>query len=127
MASPKSSKRVLVVDDEPTLLQMLVEVCRDLGLSPLSAENGGDALAQVASGKPHAVTVDYRLPDMTGMDIIVRMKADAATRDIPVILLSADATLHEEEARAAGAFGVLQKPVTMAALKKMLKECLGPW
>jgi CheY-like chemotaxis protein len=118
-------KRILVVDDEPNLLSMLVDFCDDIDVASIPAENGTQALEKAASEKPDAITVDYRMPDMTGLDVIIKLKADPATKHIPVILLSADAKIHETQAKAQGAFGVLQKPVTRAGLKQMLESCLG--
>ncbi|HOW28545.1 MAG TPA: response regulator [Elusimicrobiota bacterium] len=120
-------KRILVVDDEPMLLSMLVDFCEDLDVVSIPAENGTQALEKAASEKPDAVTVDYRMPDMTGMDVIMKLKANEATKGIPVILLSADAKMHEVEAKKQGAFGVLQKPVTRAGLRQMLEGCVGTW
>jgi CheY-like chemotaxis protein len=64
---------------------------------------------------------------MTGMDVLIKLKADDRTKAIPVILLSADAKIHETEAKTRGAFGILQKPVTRAGLRQMLEGCLGNW
>jgi CheY-like chemotaxis protein len=120
-------KRVLVVDDEPNLLSMLMDFCEMIDVESIPAENGTQALEKAVSEKPDAITVDYRMPDMTGMDVIIKLKENPATKDIPVILLSADANLHETECKARGGFGVLMKPVTRAGLRQMLEACLGAW
>ncbi len=121
----EGKKRILVVDDEPNLLSMLVDFCDDIDVTAIPAENGGQCLEKAKSEKPDAITVDQRMPDMLGMDVLVKLKADPATKDIPVILLSGDAQMLEKEARAKGAFGVLLKPITRAGLKQMLEGCLG--
>jgi CheY-like chemotaxis protein len=118
-------KRILVVEDEPFLLDMMVEFCEDIGVSAVPAENGAQALEKILSEKPDAALVDNRLPDMLGIQIIEKLKADESTRQIPLILLSGDAKAVENEARAKGAHGVLLKPITRAVLREALESCLG--
>lgn len=118
-------KRVLVVDDEPNLLDMMVDFCDLVDVTPITAANGTEALAKAAQEKPDCILVDYRMPDMTGLDVIEKIKADDATKAIPIILLSADAKIHEVEAKKKGAFGILQKPMSRASLDEILKSCFG--
>jgi two-component system, chemotaxis family, chemotaxis protein CheY len=123
MANPK---RILVVDDEPNLLDMLVEFCDNIGVTAIPAVNGAEALQKAAAEKPDAITVDMRMPDMTGLDVISRIKSDPATRAIPIFLCTADGKLHETEAKSRGATGVIPKPVKMASLQQALETVLGP-
>jgi CheY-like chemotaxis protein len=105
----------------------MVDYCDEIDLVPIPAADGAAALAKAFTEKPDAVTVDHRLPDMTGLEVISRLKADPRTAALPVILLSADAHLHAAEAKARGAFGVLLKPVTPGSLRSLLQTCLGEW
>ncbi|HRY30728.1 MAG TPA: response regulator [Elusimicrobiota bacterium] len=119
-------KRILVVDDEPFLLDLMLERCDEIGVTAIPAENGAEGLQKAASEKPDAIIVDNRMPGMSGMEVIAKLKSDPATQDIPVMLLSADSKqLHEAEAKKLGAYGVLMKPVKMADLKAILEGCLG--
>ena len=120
-------KRILVTDDEPNLLDMMVDFCDAIDLEPIPAENGTQCLEKALSEKPDAITVDNRMPDISGLDVIAKLKADPATKGIPIILCTADGKLHEAEALKRGAFSVLSKPVSRADLKKVLEACLGPW
>ena len=120
-------KRLLVIEDDPPLLEMMLDYCEEIDCTALPAETGADGLLKALSEKPDAITVDHRLPDMNGLEVIKRLKADPATKDIPVIFLSADAKLHETEAKRLGAFSVLGKPVSPTTLRGVLEECLGPW
>jgi CheY-like chemotaxis protein len=120
-------KRILVADDEPTLLSMLVDFCDDIDVEAIPAENGTQCLAKAASEKPDAITVDNRMPDLGGLEVIAKLKADAATKDIPVFLCTADGKLHEAEALRLGAKGVLSKPISRQSLRQALESCLGPW
>lgn len=118
-------KRVLVVDDEQNLLDMLVEFCENIDVTPIAASTIAEALGKAVSEKPDVITMDNRLPDGLGLDAIGKLKADAATKDIPVILLSGDAKLIEGEAMKRGAAGVLEKPVKMMAFKQALVNAIG--
>lgn len=122
-----TKKRLLVIEDDPALMELMLDYCEIIDCAPLPAETGGEGLAKASAEKPDAITVDHRLPDMTGLDVIKRLKADPATKDIPVVFLSADAKLHETEAKHLGAFGVLLKPVSPAALRTLLVGALGDW
>jgi CheY-like chemotaxis protein len=122
-----TKKRLLIVEDDPNLMDLMVDFCDEISVVPIPAVDGASALAQAVSEKPDAITVDYRLPDMSGLDVIARLKADARVANIPLILLSADAKIHETEAKARGAFGVLLKPVTPESVRAMLVACLGDW
>jgi CheY-like chemotaxis protein len=118
-------KKVLVVDDEQNLLDMLVEFCENIDVTPIPADTIAAALAKAVSEKPDAITIDNRLPDGLGMDAIVKLKTGEATKHIPVILLSGDAKMIEAEALRRGAAGVLEKPVKMAAFKQALVNAMG--
>ncbi len=120
-------KRILVTDDEPTLLSMLVDFCDDIDVEAISAENGTQCLQKAVSEKPDAITVDNRMPDLSGLQVIAKLKADDATKGIPVFLCTADGKLHEAEALKLGAAGILSKPISRQTLRQALESCLGPW
>ncbi|HNF59952.1 MAG TPA: response regulator [Elusimicrobiota bacterium] len=122
-----TKKRLLIVEDDPNLMDLMLDFCDEIDVLPTPAVDGASALAKAATESPDAVTIDYRLPDMSGLDVITRLKADSKTASLPLILLSADAKLHESEAKAKGAFGVLLKPVSPVALRAMMESCLGNW
>jgi CheY-like chemotaxis protein len=123
----KYKKRLLIVEDDPNLMELMVDYCGEIDVDPIPAMDGTTALLKAVTEMPDAITVDYRLPDMTGIDVIERLKRDPQAASIPLILLSADAKIHETEAKAKGAFGVLMKPVSPVALRAMLAQCLGDW
>jgi CheY-like chemotaxis protein len=120
-------KRLLIVEDDDNLMDLMLDYCDEINVTPIPAVDGTTALAKAVSEKPDAATVDYRLPDMSGMDVIQRLKKDPATSGIPLFLLSADAKLHETEAKKAGAAGVLLKPVSPDTLRDALKGSWGTW
>lgn len=80
---------VLVVDDEAFNVDYLLQELEDYGVNTLSAANGVEALAQVEEHSPDLVLLDIMMPKMDGFEVLAKMKADGAMRDIPVIIISA--------------------------------------
>lgn len=120
-------KKLLIVEDDDNLMDLMLDYCEEINVIPVPAVDGASALARAVGESPDAATVDYRLPDMSGLDVIDRLRSNPATKSIPFFLLSADAKLHETEAKAKGAAGVLLKPVTPDALRAALESCWGKW
>jgi CheY-like chemotaxis protein len=118
-------KRILVTDDEAFLLEMMVDFCDELGVEAIPAQNGTECLAKAASEKPDAITVDNRMPDMSGLDVIKKLKSDDTLKKIPVFLCTADGKLHEAEAKSLGAAGVIVKPLSRQSLRVALESALG--
>ncbi len=86
---------LLVVEDDPTFAQILVETARQHGLKAVAALRGGAALALARTIKPNAITLDVRLPDMSGWTILDHLKHDPETRHIPVHVLSSVETTRD--------------------------------
>ncbi|HBG75007.1 MAG: hypothetical protein A2X25_07100 [Chloroflexi bacterium GWB2_49_20] len=85
MTNPK----ILIVDDEPLNLDYLEQEFEDLNYATITASNGKEALDKVHSESPDLVLLDIMMPVMDGFEVLSRLKADPATRDIPVIVISA--------------------------------------
>lgn len=81
--------RILVVEDEQDLQKVLEYNLRQAGHEPLGALRGRDALELARSRKPDVILLDLMLPDVPGTDICRTLKSDPATRQIPVIMLTA--------------------------------------
>ncbi len=91
MANPK----ILIVDDEPYNVDYIEQELEDLNYTTISAVNGQDALEKVQSEAPDLVLLDIMMPIMDGFEVLARMKADPVTRNIPVIVISANHDLRE--------------------------------
>jgi CheY-like chemotaxis protein len=120
-------KRLLIVEDDPNLMDLMVDFCDEIDVVAIPAVDGGAGLQKAETEKPDFIAVDYRLPDMSGVEVISRLKAIPQAAGIPVILLSADAKIHEAEAKSHGAYGVLMKPASSDSLRAVMRECLGSW
>ena len=102
---------VLVVDDSPTLITLLGGVLRGAGYDVRAATEGTRALALATSQPPELVLLDLRMPGMDGFEVCRRLKADARTSDVPVIVISAlDEVDEKVKAFEAGASDYVLKP-----------------
>ncbi|MDB4927833.1 MAG: hypothetical protein JWM10_317, partial [Myxococcaceae bacterium] len=119
------AQRILIVDDERLNRELLEVMLAREGCEVSSAESGEDALAQVARRPPDLILLDVMMPGMDGYEVARRLKRDAATRNIPVIILSA---LDDRPARLrglnAGAEDFLSKPVDHAELCMRVRNLL---
>jgi excisionase family DNA binding protein len=108
--------RVLVVDDEPVLVEALVEVLRLTDRYEVeTAGDGYEGLLKVGSFRPHVLVLDVRMPGIDGLQVCRKVKADAATRDIAILAITASAEVREG-VLAAGADAFLGKPFDLSAL-----------
>jgi PAS domain S-box-containing protein len=102
---------ILAVDDSADALALLVEILSAAGYQVLPASSGELALAAVAARPPDLILLDVRMRGMDGFDVCRRLKADAATRLIPIILISAFANVREwVEGLQLGAADYITKP-----------------
>lgn len=105
-------ERVLLVDDDPDLRAIgELSLSSVGGLDVRCAASGVDALTMANADRPDVVLLDLMMPGLDGLATLAKLKEDPATRDIPVIFLSAKVGAHElEHYRELGAKGILQKP-----------------
>ena len=106
-----SRGKVLVVEDTLASLKLMSDTLMTEGYQVLPANSGEIALAAVANQKPELILLDLRMPGMDGLEVLQRLKANEASRDIPVMILSA-VTEAEERVRGLqlGAVDFISKP-----------------
>jgi two-component system cell cycle response regulator DivK len=103
---------VLVVEDNPANMTLATFLLKSVGYVVLSASDAEAGLALARDEQPDLVLMDIQLPGMDGLQATAVLKADAMTRDIPVIALTALAMKGDEERiRAAGCDGYIAKPL----------------
>jgi len=111
----KSSEFVLIVDDTPTNISVLAQTLRQAGLSIRIANDGLSALTQVRKARPALILLDVQMPGIDGFETCRRLKADADTRQIPVIFMTA---LSDKSSRveglSLGAVDYIAKPFEQA-------------
>ncbi len=121
----KVTSTILIVDDAPENLAVLGEV-----LAPafkVRAANSGARALQIAGTKPRPdlILLDIMMPDMDGFEVLARLREDGATRDIPVIFVTAmDAVADEERGLALGAVDYIAKPIQPAIVMARVRAHL---
>ena len=85
------SKKVLVADDESDVLNLVCNNLKSAGFTPLQAEDGPTALEQAKAQMPALIVLDLMLPGMSGLEVCKALKAEPATKNIPILMLTAKA------------------------------------
>lgn len=117
---------VLIADDEIFMLRLLEATFRKGGYQVAQARSGAEALASAAALRPHLIVMDVMMPGLDGLSAVRRLKADEATRSIPVIVLSSKAhALTRVAAEEAGAALFLTKPFSPNQLLTEVRRILG--
>ncbi len=123
MADPHM--KILVVDDFSTMRRIVRNLLKELGFANVTeAEDGVDALNKLRSeGNFEFVVSDWNMPNMTGIELLRNIRADAALKHLPVLMVTAEAKRENIiEAAQAGASGYVVKPFTAATLDEKLKK-----
>jgi CheY-like chemotaxis protein len=103
------AKKILVVDDEDVVRDMLTDFLTPLEYEVLTASNGEEALALAEREDPEVILLDARLPGIDGLEICGRLKADERTRGIPIIMMTGFGIMPDE-AETVGAEDFVSKP-----------------
>jgi len=114
--------RFLVVDDFNTMRRIVRNLLKELGFNNVEeAEDGVDALSKLKAGGFDFVISDWNMPNMDGLQLLQTIRADAAMRSLPVLMVTAEAKKENIIAAAqAGASGYVVKPFTAATLEEKL-------
>jgi putative two-component system response regulator len=126
--SPDAAKldsRILIVDDVPANIQVVVSILRDDGYQLSVATNGKQALDLVQRVHPDLLLLDIMMPDMDGYEVCTRLKADEATKHIPVLFITALADAQDEaKGLALGAVDYITKPINPELLRARVRNHL---
>lgn len=118
--------KILIVEDNTLNMRLAVAVLKNAGHEPVQACNAEVGIDLARRERPALILMDIQLPGMDGLAATRELKRDAATRDIPVIAVTAYLAEHsEEEVRAAGCAGFIAKPYHHAELLAAVKAALG--
>ena len=121
--SPEPEHRILVVDDEPNIVDVITMALRFQGFAVESAGTGADAIAAVSAFKPHLIVLDVMLPDMEGFDVANRLGAQRSR--VPIIFLTArDATEDKIRGLTLGGDDYVTKPFSLEELVARIRTIL---
>ena len=124
MPSP-GTPRVLVVDDMPQVRQVFGRFLTLSGMEPSFAADGVEGLAAARASRPDLVISDLEMPRMDGVALCVALRADAATRHVPIVAVTASGGPTAQAALAAGCDVVLPKPCSRALLIATIRDLLA--
>jgi CheY-like chemotaxis protein len=119
-------QRILIVDDNPMNLKLVTYLVRANGYDVVTAADAQQALATIATERPALILMDLQLPDVDGLELTRRLKADPSTRDIKIIAVTAYAMKGDQEkALAAGCDAYVTKPIDTRALPALIASQLA--
>ncbi len=118
-----TKSRVLVVDDDPRLLQIVAMYLSIEGYDVATARNGEEGLSEITSKRPDLVILDVMMPGMDGLEACRRIRGNPVTSDLPVLMFSAlSGDADVERARVAGANNLITKPFNLVGLGTVVKS-----
>jgi len=119
-------KRVLIVEDNLFSLELTSELIQAKGHQVICATSGNEALSIARAEQPDLILLDVQLPGVDGVTVARALKAEPATKEIPIVGISAHA-MPEDEARAlqAGCIAYLRKPLDTRRFLDLMERLLG--
>lgn len=108
--------RILIVDDEPSVVDLIETILTAEGYTVAKAHDGAQAIMLTRDWRPDLILMDVMLPGVDGGTVTRRLKSDPATRHIPIVAMSAGRTIRNHSAELEGADGALAKPFDIEAL-----------
>ncbi len=118
--------KILVVDDFPTMRRIMRNLLKELNyLNVVEAEDGSAALAKLKGEKFDFVISDWNMPNMSGLDLLKSVRADADLKGLPFLMVTAEAEKDNVvEAIQAGVSNYIVKPFTAATLKEKMDKVI---
>jgi DNA-binding response OmpR family regulator len=120
------AKRVLLIEDEPNIIEAISFILSRDGWTVHTHADGETANTKIAAMPPDVVILDVMLPGKSGYDILRDMRADASSKDIPVLMLTARGQLRDRElAERLGATHFMTKPFSNAEVLRVVRSLAG--
>ena len=117
--------KILIVNNEPEITNTLSTILRPRNFLVSVASGGTEGLAKAKDERPDLILLEAALPDIDGYEVCVKLRSDKATRDIPVIMISANGGSDSVlKARTSGANDYIVKPFNLFTLLNKLKKVL---
>jgi DNA-binding response OmpR family regulator len=121
------AKRILIAEDEPSIVISLEFLLREAGYEVTVARDGSQALSLTASLRPDLLVLDVMLPSVNGFEVCRRIRGNRETRDIKILMLTARGRESEmEKGLATGANAYMTKPFATKELVQTVSGLLGP-
>ena len=118
--------RILVVDDEADTLELLQVLLENEGYVVVTASDGPTALEKVKAAPPDLVLLDVMMPGMDGLEVCDHLRFDPATRDVPIIFLTAKHDPYlKSRASILDAYAYIEKPFAPGEMLAEIRNCLN--
>jgi DNA-binding NtrC family response regulator len=117
--------RILIIEDEASVASALAMLTKRLGYEPVTCASGAMGLQKLKPASPSLVILDIGLPDMSGLDVLARLREHSS--NLPVLIITAHGHLQNAlDAKKRGASGYLVKPLDLRELEQVLRSLLRP-
>lgn len=119
-------KRILIVEDNDLNLKLFRDLLSAHGYDTIETKDGLEAIMLTRNERPDLILMDIQLPEISGLDVTRRLKADEAIREIPIIAVTAFAMKDDEEKiLAAGCEAYISKPISIGPFLNTVRRFLG--
>ena len=121
-----AGRLVVVADDEEDILHLVTTIIERSGHEVVPVRDGAAALAAIHERRPHLAVLDISMPELDGLEVLRRLRADEETSRLPILLLSARA--QEDDVRlafATGASAYVKKPFSPGELTRRVEDLLA--
>jgi len=119
-------KRILIVEDNDLNLKLFRDLLTAHGYDTIETKEGLEAIHLTKTKHPDLILMDIQLPEVSGLDVTRRLKADSAISDIPIIAVTAFAMKDDEEKiLSAGCEAYISKPISIAPFLNTVRRFLG--
>lgn len=120
------TKKILIVEDNDLNLKLFNDLLEAHGYQTVEIRDGLDAVAVVKRHKPDLILMDIQLPEISGLDVTKKIKADKEISDIPIIAVTAFAMKDDEEKiLRAGCQAYISKPISIVNFLDTIRKFLG--
>lgn len=121
----ETDRTVMIVDDEPNLVELVAINLQRAGYRVVRASNGLDALRQIRTSRPDLILLDLMMPELSGIEVARRLRADPATSSVPILMLTARGSESDQVSGfAAGADDYITKPFSIRVLLARVEAAL---
>ncbi|MCL1926613.1 MAG: response regulator [Syntrophorhabdaceae bacterium] len=120
------NKKILIVDDSLMIRRIVGMILKEFNYDVITAENGLLGCEMAKANMPDLIIMDVTMPVMNGIEAVAKIKADAETAHIPVLIFTSLGSEHDiQEAQAVGVAGFLNKPIAKDELKSAVSALLS--
>lgn len=122
MSEEIRQEKILVIDDEPSIAELISDFCSGLGYSVHTLTTSEKAFDKAKELRPDLITLDLQMPNVDGFELLRRLKEDPDTAHIPVIIVSILAGEAERQGLLSAAQAILTKPINFRKLRDKVSQ-----